>query len=84
MGGERKVLSSCDRAIEVSLTVNAWGLLGMDITHMGTAMLMKDERKECSCRWPCTSLYSSRHISPATAAVVVAMAGMIRPAMSLL
>lgn len=34
--------------------------------------------------WPCTSLYSSRHIRPATAAVVVAMAGMIFPAMSLL
>lgn len=34
--------------------------------------------------WPCTSLYSSRHIRPATAAVVVAMAGMILPAMRLL
>lgn len=58
--------------------------MGSEKAKNGKARFMKPFLNVSSFLWPCTILSSSRHTKPTTAAVVVAMAGMILPAMSLL
>lgn len=55
---------------------------GSDMANTGRARLRKLFRC-ASSPLPCSSLYSSRHTRPVTVAVVVAIAGIILPAMRL-
>lgn len=57
------------------------GAIGSENENAGIAKF-KNVFRYCSMSsMPCTSLYNSADIKPATSAVVVAIAGMIRPAM---
>eukprot|EP00095_Tigriopus_kingsejongensis_P007313 maker-scaffold431_size173393-snap-gene-0.28 protein:Tk07313 transcript:maker-scaffold431_size173393-snap-gene-0.28-mRNA-1 annotation:"hypothetical protein DAPPUDRAFT_59074" len=58
-------------------------LIGSEKVMKGKARLAKPFLNTSTLVWPWTSLYSSKLTSPATNEVVVAMAGMIRPAISL-
>lgn len=58
--------------------------MGSEKAKKGRARFMNPFLYDSSFLWPWIILSSSRHTRPTTAAVVVAMAGMILPAMSLL
>lgn len=58
--------------------------MGSEKAKKGRARFMKPFLYDSSFLWPWTILSSSRQTRPTTAAVVVAMAGMILPAISLL
>lgn len=58
--------------------------IGSEKAKKGRARFMKPFLYDSSFFCPWTILKSSRHTRPTTAAVVVAMAGMILPAISLL
>lgn len=74
----------CTQALGETPTLLRGQATGSEKPTKGRARLRKPFLYEARSRCPCTTLYSSRHASPTTAAVVVAIAGMIFPAISLL
>ena len=64
-----------------SLYLNVLGTIGSAIANSGSARLANVLRY-ASTGLRCSTLYSSRHTKPVAIAVVVAIAGMMRPAIS--